>query len=64
MKIRLMREFKGEVIYEGEMNIAKLNEFKEHWEGEMSGKYCWYIVTFYFDNEGVMCFYPDGPWEC
>ena len=65
MMIRLMDDNdNGKVLYEGEMDLAKLNEFKDYWENKMSGKYSWYVVSYFIDNDGILCFYPDGPWEC
>lgn len=62
MTIRMMENDK--VVYEGEMDLTKLNEFKSRWEGDMSGKYNYYVVSYEIADDGVLCFYPDGPWEC
>lgn len=64
MMIRLMDDMEnGNVVYEGEMDLDLLNEYKYHWEHEMSGRYTNYVVS-YEINDGILCFYPDGPWEC
>lgn len=65
MKIRMMDSMEnGNVVYEGEMDLGRLNEFKHHWEHEMSGRYSNYVVSYEIDEDGILCFYPDGPWEC
>ena len=65
MKIRMMDSMEnGNVVYEGEMDLDRLNEFKHHWEDEMSGRYHNYVVSYEIGEDGILCFYPDGPWEC
>lgn len=45
-----------------EVNEALLDEMEDKIL-EMSGQYCNYVLSVYWD-EGHMHFYADGPWEC
>ena len=63
MKIRMVDD-QNKVQYEGEMDMDKLNEFRNYWMDEASGSYCYFVVSYRVDDDGILCFYPDGPWEC
>lgn len=52
--------YKNELV---EINEQLINEMESKIEKEYDGEYCNYVLSCDW-NDGHLCFYPNGPWEC